>query len=98
MLKSILSPGNGVNFPKKGEYVRFKLKICDSKNTTLLLTDKVIRFGYGSSIKPEIEILLGEMSLLERCTLERTEDLNGLIYEVELIDINSRPLFSDDHF
>lgn len=34
-MKSIINPGNGILFPKKGEYVKLKMRVLDNNNNVL---------------------------------------------------------------
>jgi hypothetical protein len=114
MNKTILHPGNGLDFPKKGEYVKVKLLIYDKDKNILFNSnytkDKMIDIRFGcreSNILLELEELVGEMSLFERCSMEIDESLNHsgisetvldllkyhrkIIFEVEIIDISLFP-------
>lgn len=104
MIKSILHPGNGITFAAKGDYIKYKYSIFNSNHDYLINNvEQIIRLWYGSPIKFEIESLLSEMSLLEKCSLELKDDsyfdvqtgiknTETLIYEIELLDISNRPL------
>jgi hypothetical protein len=105
MNKLILNPGNGITFPKRGEYVKINLTIYDNKNITLLDTKRFgsidILFGQNNYIT-EFEELIGEMSLFEKCSFElkSTKDndiINKLtiggnvVAEVEILNISNSP-------
>ncbi len=105
MIKSIINPGNGINFAMKGDYIKFYLTLRDSDGNYLIKNlTKVVRFGFDQFLKPEIESLLGEMSLLEKCNLEVPDEmipqLNGdnksrkdkLSYDIQILDISLKPL------
>jgi hypothetical protein len=111
MIKNILHPGNGIDFPRKGDYVKLNLVIFTLDRIILFDSSKLntngmeLRFNCSqSSFITELEDLIGEMSLFEKCTLEL--DVQGqyegmqdlikellmqykkLIFEVEIVDIN----------
>lgn len=112
MNKHIIHPGNGINFPKKGDYVKINLLIYDSNKNILFDNQKNdnkcldIRYDcLDSNIIKELEELIGEMSLFEKCSLEinhlenKNEEYenfiellnkhNKLIFEIEIVDISS---------
>ena len=114
MNKTIMHPGNGLDFPKIGEYVKVKLLITNKDKNVIFdsnLTNKKcvdVRFGCKeSSILHELEDLVGEMSLFERCSMEIDESVNSsyfsdalndmikihkkLIFEVEIQNISLFP-------
>ena len=76
MKTNILHPGNGINFPSKGDYVKFNMMMCDEKETVLFDSKNCekgfceIRFKCESGYFEQIEELIGEMSLYEKCSLE----------------------------
>lgn len=97
MIKTILHPGNGINFPLKGEYVKIHLLIMDN-NKQIIFDSKLypremeIRYmSEESNLNEEIEELIGEMSLYERCCLEKTSE--KIIYEIEIFGISTIPNF-----
>lgn len=105
MIKSIINPGNGITFAIKGDYIKFNLTITDSEGNYLVKNLlSIVRYGYDDSLKPEIENLLGEMSLLEKCNLEIPNEnipqiigenkirKDKLIYDIQILDISSKPL------
>ena len=34
-MKTILNPGNGITFPKKGEYIKLRMRVLDQSNNVL---------------------------------------------------------------
>lgn len=74
MNKIIQTPGNGINFPQKGKYCLVDLNARDGNNKQILDSkqtgDLCIRFKSEEFLFNELETLLGEMSLYERCILE----------------------------
>ena len=75
MIKNILNPGNGINYPIKGEYVKFNLLMYTSNKTLLFDSTQTkgleIRFNSNeSNLISELEDLIGEMSLFEKCSME----------------------------
>jgi hypothetical protein len=74
--KNILKPGDGLSFPKQGEYVKlelsvFYLDINMQKHFVLEAQTVTTRFKTEEScLIEEIQDLVGEMSLYERCSLE----------------------------
>jgi FKBP-type peptidyl-prolyl cis-trans isomerase 2 len=105
MNKLILNPGNGITFPKRGEYVKINLTIYDNKKTILFDTKKIgpidVLYGQDKHIT-EFEELINEMSLFEKCSFElsgtRDNDLIGklaaggnIVAEVEILDISNSP-------
>jgi len=73
MSKLILKPGNGINFPKYGDYVKLNILI-KTKNEEILFDSKVsknvvIRIG-NSTFLDQISGLIDEMSLFEKCSIE----------------------------
>jgi hypothetical protein len=76
MERIIMHPGDGVNFPKKGDYVKLNLfvygegkkVIFDSKT----IPEKCVEMRYKLEglWLDEIESLIGEMSMFEKCSLE----------------------------
>jgi hypothetical protein len=105
MNKLILSPGNGITFPKKGEYIKINLTIYDGKSNILFDTKKIghmdILYGDDKYIT-EFEGLLGEMSLFEKCSFELSNTnenriINTLVNngnitaEIEILGISHYP-------
>jgi hypothetical protein len=103
MNKFILKPGNGITFPKKGDYLKCNLLIYEEKN--IIFDSKKIgglnlQIGIGSIIN-ELEELLCEMSLNERCSLEIERknlsfivdkgNFSKILIEVEIIEISPFP-------
>lgn len=79
MSKLIINPGNGINFPKTGDYVKIQMQIKSKNNEILFNSNKInnleIRIGdKGSFFLPQIEDLITEMSLFEKCSIEFTND------------------------
>ena len=81
MSSSILHPGNGINYPKKGDYVKINLQMKDSKDNILfdstLSKRKFCEIRYltnESNMFPQLEELIGGMSLFQKCSLELTKD------------------------
>lgn len=77
MIKNILKPGNGIDFPSKGDFVVINLFIYTHKNIVLFDTSKTKKNGFEirynckeSNLIKELEELIGEMSLFEKCSLE----------------------------
>jgi hypothetical protein len=106
MNKLILNPGNGISFPKHGDYVLINLCISDSNNTVLLNSKKIggidVLYGEKRFVK-EFEELIGEMSLFEKCSFEINESgdndvvrqlaggIGNLNVEIEILDISNYP-------
>ena len=101
MNKFILKPGNGITFPKKGDYVKCNLIMYDGKNLIFdskKIGDLKIRVGIGNIIN-ELEELIFEMSLNEKCSLEVDRKSINLIndkgnfskisIEVEILEVSS---------
>ena len=79
MSSSILHPGNGINYPQKGDYVKINLQMLDSNGNILfdstLTRKKEIRYLTNeSNMFPQLEELIGGMSLFQKCSLELTKD------------------------
>lgn len=116
MEKNIIHPGNALTFPFKGDYVKLSMEVKDDQGNiffnTLATKRKCIEVRYEypeNNMFPELQELIGEMSLYERATLEF--DLNfidkikstylknllnqfgKIIIEVEILNISSRPSF-----
>ena len=79
--KNILQPGDGINIPQNGDYVKLDLQIYsvdinsnkkmffNSNNIPQMSVD--IRYGTPEcSLVKELEELIGEMSLFEKCSVE----------------------------
>jgi hypothetical protein len=84
MIKNILHPGNGIDFPKKGDYVKINLMICTPDRISLFDSNKLngieIRFNCKeSNILTELEDLIGEMSLFEKCSLNLPEEYKNIV-------------------
>lgn len=79
MSKLILKPGNGVNYPKQGYYVKIHLVIKSKTNDILYDSNRVsileFRIGdnYSNLIEP-IADLIAEMSLFEKCSIEFSKE------------------------
>ena len=88
MLKAIINPGNGINYPNRGDYVRVNLDVFLNNKFNIIFSNKVIiRIDFDSNIIPEIMSLLKEMTLLEKCSLENKS--NKTFYEIELLEISN---------
>ena len=81
MTSSILHPGNGINYPKKGDYVKINLQMKDPNGNILfdstLTRKKFCEIRYltnESNMFPQLEELIGGMSLFQKCSLELTKD------------------------
>jgi hypothetical protein len=81
MSSSILHPGNGINYPQKGDYVKINLQMLDSNGNILfdstLTRKKFCEIRYltnESNMFPQLEELIGGMSLFQKCSLELTKD------------------------
>ena len=74
LVKCILKPGDGLRFPKKGDYIKADLLVytVTSKGKIVIYEGAVVtRFRTEeSSLVPELEELISEMSMFERCALE----------------------------
>lgn len=105
MSKLILKPGNGINFPKQGEYVKLEITVKTKNDEVLFSSNKakntIIRMGNENSnfLEPIIG-LINEMSLFEKCSIEfAKENLNeykefNLTDElINLINKNDKILF-----
>lgn len=95
MIKNILHPGNGIDFPKKGDYIKFNLEVFDKDGKEVFNSANTkgleVRFNSNESfLMKELEDLIGEMSLFEKCSLEIDgskvkadhKGLNESIYEL----------------
>jgi len=100
-----VKPGNGINFPTSGEYVRLSVLIKTDKDEIIFDTRNckniVARMGIDNSniLDPILE-LIGEMSLFERCSIEfnkeTIEEHKNIHLTDELIDLinkNERIIF-----
>ncbi len=81
MTSSILHPGNGINYPKKGDYVKINLQMKDPNENILFdstsTRKKFCEIRYltnESNMFPQLEELIGGMSLFQKCSLELTKD------------------------
>jgi hypothetical protein len=79
MSRLIINPGNGINFPKTGDYVKISMQIKTKNNEILFNSNKInnleLRIGdKGSFVLPQIEDLITEMSLFEKCSIEINND------------------------
>lgn len=93
MIKSIIHPGNGVNYPNRGDYLRVNLEVNSYLNNIIECLFKetiIIRLDYDNNIIIEIINLLKEMTLLEKCCLD--DNTNNKQYIIELVEINSNPI------
>jgi len=116
MEKNILHPGNGVNFPIKGNYIKLSLQLFDNDENILFDSNNTlnkfceIRYKTNeSNMFEELENLIGEMSLFEKCSLILTSDvindntplnLRNLLEKygkihinVEIVNISNSPSF-----
>ena len=80
MSKLILKHGNGVNFPKSGDYVNLLIVIKTKNNEIIFDSSKIknhcVRIGKsGCLLLPQIEELIYEMSLYEKCSIEFTKEM-----------------------
>lgn len=104
MSKTIIHPGNGVAFPVYGHYVKFKLNVFIDNKNVINNMEQVIRYGFQTNLKKELEILIGEMSLLEKCAIDIKDDTfinedgnmskNNITYEIEITNISNKPLYA----
>ena len=81
MSSSILHPGNGINYPQKGDYVKINLQMLDSNGNILfdstLTRKKFCEIRYltnESNMFTQLEELIGGMSLFQKWSLELTKD------------------------
>jgi hypothetical protein len=77
MEKFVIHPGNGLNMPQEGDYVKLNLQLMDGNGDVLFdsaLSDKKfaeIRFKTKeSNMFQQLEELIGEMSLFEKTSFE----------------------------
>lgn len=104
MSKTIIHPGNGVTFPVYGQFVKFNLNVIKDNKNVINNLEQVIRYGFQSNLKKELENLIGEMSLLEKCAIEIKDDnyyneegvitKSNITYEIEIINISEKPLYA----
>jgi hypothetical protein len=93
MNKIIIHPGNGIDFPKQGDYVKLNLIIYDTdKNkifdSKLFSEEKCMEIRYRcpeSNVLTVLEDLIGEMSLFEKCLLIVDKSCENCLIESELI-------------
>jgi len=93
MNKIIIHPGNGIDFPKQGDYVKLNLTIYDShKNkifdSKLFSEEKSMEIRYRSpesNVLTLLEDLIGEMSLFEKCLLIVDKSCENCLKESEYI-------------
>ncbi len=89
MIKSILHPGNGIDFAKKGDYVKFYLLIFDNNKNVLFNSLLEIRSEcLECNLINALEELITEMSLFEKCQLEienNKETIENNYYQSEII-------------
>lgn len=104
MNKIILKPGNGINYPTKGDYIDVNMNIFDESGV-LIFSNKdermTLRFKSDGMVIDELEELIGEMSLYEKCSiqikkqlfsdLEGKEIMRTLVYEIEIVHIGINP-------
>ena len=116
MEKSILHPGNGVNFPIKGNYIKLSMQLFDNNHKILFDSNDTlnkfceIRYKTNeSNMFIELENLIGEMSLFEKCSLTLTSDainentplnlrnllekFGKIVINVEIVNISNSPSF-----
>ena len=114
MEKVILHPGNGINIPVKGDYVKLNLKLTDANGKTLFDSSQSqkkyadVRYKTTeANMFDQLEELIGEMSLFEKCSLEidksylpnitskqikmLLEQYQKIIFYVEIVDISKTP-------
>ena len=114
MEKVILHPGNGINIPVKGDYVKLNLKLTEANGRTLFDSSqsqkKYVDVRYKTTeanMFDQLEELIGEMSLFEKCSLEidksylpnitskqikmLLEQYQKIIFYVEIVDISKTP-------
>lgn len=91
MEKSILHPGNGINFPNKGDYIKMNFEVKDDKGNVILNSEhtkkKFLEIRYKcteSNLFDGFEDLIGEMSLFEKCSLEVDNTKIGQINSKEI--------------
>ncbi len=74
LTKNILKPGDGISFPKKGDYVKVDLGIYTKGRSVIYEGGVVTRYlTEEACFLKEIEDLIGEMSLYEKCSLDITQ-------------------------
>ena len=81
MTSSILHPGNGINYPKKGDYVKINLQMKDPNDNILFdstsTRKKFCEIRYltnESNMFPQLEREIGDMSLFEKRSIELTKE------------------------
>ena len=81
MSSSILHPVNGINYPKKGDYVKINLQMKDSNDNIIfdstLSRRKFCEIRYltnESNMFPQLEREIGDMSLFEKRSIELTKE------------------------
>ena len=81
MSTNILHPGNGINYPQKGDYVKINLQMKDSNDNIIfdstLSRRKFCEIRYltnESNMFPQLEREIGDMSLFEKRSIELTKE------------------------
>lgn len=93
MNKIIVHPGDGINFPKIGDYIKINLMIWDANKNVMFeckdANEEIcidIRFkSQESNLLTDLEDLIGEMSLYEKCLLIVDKTCERSLRESELI-------------
>lgn len=90
-MESILHPGNGINFPIKGDYIKLNFEVKDDKGFIIFNSEhtkkKSLEIRYKcteSNLFDGLEELIGKMSLFEKCSLEIDNTKIGQISSNEI--------------
>ena len=81
-LSDILFVKLGINYPKKGDYVKINLQMKDSKNDNIIFDSTLSRRKFceiryltnESNMFPQLEKEIGDMSLFEKRSIELTKE------------------------
>jgi hypothetical protein len=93
MSKIIVHPGNGVDFPRMGDYVKLNLVVYDSDRNLLfeskeLSEEKFLEIRFRTpegNFLTDLEELIGAMSLYEKCLLTIDKTNEKIMLESEVI-------------
>lgn len=102
LMKTILNPGNGITFPRKGEYIKLRMRVIDQSHNILFDSNNCdvlfFRFKmskiliiYDDSFLTSLEEIIGTMSLFEKSLIEINNEMikESLILQ-ELLKCNER--------